>query len=141
MKYLLVFTLMFFVYIKSEAQFDKYFENKTLRLDYFHCGNADSEQFFFDELIQEPYWAGSKTNLIDAKTYGSQLVEVRLHGSNELIYSRGFSTLFGEWQTTPEAQITSCCYPEALVIPFPREKVNVSILCRNKKGIHEKKFE
>jgi hypothetical protein len=141
MKYLLVFALAFFVYSKSDAQFNIYFEDKTLRLDYYHCGNADSEQFFFDELIQEPYWAGSKTNLIDTKAFGSQLVEVRLVGTNELIYSRGYSTLFGEWQTTPEAKITACCYPEALIIPFPREKVFVSILSRNKKGIHEKKFE
>lgn len=141
MKYIILFTLTLFVYAKSEAQFNKYFEEKTLRLDYFHCGNAESEQFFFDELIQEPYWAGSKTNLIDAKANGSQLVEVRLPDSNELIYSRGFGTLFGEWQSTPEAKITSLCYPEALVIPFPREKVVVSILSRNKKGIHEKKFE
>ena len=141
MKYLLLFALTLLVYAKSEAQFNKYFEDKTLRLDYYHCGNAESEQFFFDELLQESYWAGSKTNFIDIKAYGSQLVEVRLVGSNELIYSRGFSTLFGEWQTTPEAKITACCYPEALVIPFPRQKVVVSILSRNKKGIHEKKFE
>ncbi len=141
MKYLLMFALTFLAYAKSEAQFNKYFEDKTLRLDYYHCGNADSEQFFFDELIEEPYWAGSKTNLIDLKAYGSQLVEVRTPDSNELIYSSGFGTLFGEWQTTPEAKITACCYPEALVIPFPREKVVVSILSRNKKGIHEKKFE
>jgi len=141
MKYLILFALTFFVIEKSKAQFNKYFEDKTLRLDYYHCGNADSEQFFFDELIQEPYWAGSKTKLIDVKAYGSQLVEVRTVDSNELIYSRGFGTLFGEWQTTPEAKITASCYPEALVIPFPRQKVVVSILSRNKKGIHEKKFE
>jgi hypothetical protein len=141
MKYILMFVFTFFVYAKSEAQFNKYFEDKALRLDYFHCGNADSEQFFFDELLQEPYWAGSKTNLIDVKAFGNQLVDIRTVDTNELIYSRGFGTLFGEWQTTPEAKITACCYPESVVLPFPRQKVVVSILSRNKNGFHEKKFE
>ena len=44
----------------SFAQFDKYFHNKTLRYDFYHCGNANSESYFFDELIEEPYWGGSK---------------------------------------------------------------------------------
>ena len=27
------------------AQFNKYFENKTLRMDYYHCGDRKSEDF------------------------------------------------------------------------------------------------
>jgi hypothetical protein len=141
MKYLLILTTLLFFFQKSEAQFNKFFEEKTLRLDYYHCGNAGTEQFFFDELIQEPFWAGSQTNLIDAKGFGNNMIEVRALDSGELIYSKGFSTLFGEWQTTPEAKITSCCYPESLVMPFPLEKVVVSILSRNKNEGFVKKFE
>ena len=112
MKYIIfLFALVFFTQ-KSEAQFRKYFNEKTLRLDYYHCGNAETEKFYFDELIQEPYWAGSQTNLIDTKGYGTQFVEVRTANTGELIYSRGYCTLFGEWQTTPEAKTTDCCYPE-----------------------------
>jgi len=141
MRYLVLLTIVLLFAQKSNAQFLRFFEDKTLRLDYYHCGDAGSEQFFFDELIQEPFWAGSKTKLIDSFSYGNQLVEVRTSSSNELIYSRGFSTLFSEWQTTPEAKITSCCYPEGLIIPFPKEKVVVSISSRNKEGVLEKKFE
>lgn len=141
MKYLLFFFTLFLVVQKSDAQFNKLFEEKTLRLDYYHCGNADSEMFFFDELIQEPFWAGSKTNLIDTKGYGNNFVEVRTADTRELIFSRGYCTLFGEWQTTPEAKITEKCYPESVVMPFPREKVVVSITSRNKQGVFEKKFE
>jgi len=136
----IIFAVLFFAQ-KSDAQFNKYFEEKTLRLDYYHCGNADSEKYYFRELIQEPYWAGSKESLIDTKGYGDQLVEVRTAETNELIYSRGYSTLFGEWQTTPEAKNTECCYPESLIMPFPQQKVVVSIISRNKRGIAEKKFE
>jgi len=141
MRTLTIFLSIILYAIAGSAQFKKHFEDKSLRLDYYHCGNAESEEFFFDELIQEPYWAGSKTNLIDSKEYGNNMIEVHTAEGNELIYSRGYSTLFGEWQTTPEAKITSTCYPESLIMPFPIEKVIVSIKSKNRNGIWEKKFE
>lgn len=141
MKYIIfVLALMLFTQ-ESEAQFSKFFKEKTLRLDYYHCGNDSSEQFFFDELIEEPFWAGSRTNLIDTNGYGNHFVEVRAQGTGELIFSRGYCTLFGEWRTTPEAEITDRCYPESVVMPFPREKVVVSITSRNSDGEFKKMFE
>lgn len=124
----------------SSAQFSKFFESKTLRIDYFHCGNKDSEQFFFSELKQEPYWGGSKTNLIDDSGYGPYKMEMRSAADNTLLYSKGYSSLFSEWQATPEARSTASCYPESVAMPFPREKVIVSILSRVK-GEFVKKFE
>lgn len=141
MKYILCTTVFVLIFQWSNAQFNKYFDDKSLRLDYFHCGNAVTEKYFFDELIQEPYWAESEINLIDGTGLGSHTVEVRTADTNELIYSRGYCTLFDEWQTTEEAQTTDCCYPESVIMPFPREKVVVSIVSRDKKGIQEKKFE
>ena len=141
MKYLIFLLLIVFFAQKSDAQFSKHFNDKTLRLDYYHCGNSGTEQFFFDELIEEPFWAGSKTNLIDTKGFGNHFVEVRTAETKELIYSRGYCTLFGEWQTTPEAKTTQKCYPESVVMPFPQDKVVVSITSRNKEGVFEKMFE
>jgi hypothetical protein len=141
MRYFIVFLVVSTFISKSFGQFDKYFEDKSLRLDYYHCGNAHDERFFFDELIQEPFWGGSETNLIDTKNYGNHSVEVRTADSKELIYSRGYCTLFDEWQTTEESGTTDCCYPESVIMPFPKQKVLVSILTRKHNGIFEKKFE
>jgi hypothetical protein len=141
MKILSVLVTVLLLSQTGHAQFNKFFEEKSLRLDYYHCGNAGSEKFYFDELIQEPYWAGSKTNLIDQSKYGDKRVVVRIAETKELIFSKGYSTLFGEWQTTPEAKITDSCYPESVIMPFPRVKVVVTIACRNKKGEFENKFE
>jgi phosphatidylglycerophosphatase A len=58
------------------AQFDKFFHNKTLRMDYYHSGNHDNESYYFDELIEEPYWGGSKVNLVDTFEYGNYYVKV-----------------------------------------------------------------
>lgn len=54
---------------QSWAQFDKYFHNKTLRMDYAHCGDSQHDEIYFEELLEEPYWGGSKTNLIDTMFY------------------------------------------------------------------------
>jgi len=141
MKYIFLFLALLLFTYESEAQFSKFFKEKTLRLDYYHCGNSGSEQFFFDELIEEPFWAGSRTNLIDTNGFGSHFVEVRDLETSELIFSRGYCTLFGEWRTTPEAKTTNRCYPESVVMPFPREKVVVSIRSRNPDGEFKKMFE
>lgn len=141
MRYFFLFLIALCLGFNSQAQFSNYFEEKTLRLDYYHCGNSGTEHFYFDELIEEPFWAGSKNNLIDKNGYGNHIMEVRTVDSGKLIFSRGFCTLFDEWQTTPEAQKTDCCYPESVIMPFPKEKILVSINTRNREGVFEKKFE
>lgn len=125
----------------SWAQFDKYFHNKTLRMDYAHCGDNQNEEIYFEELIEEPYWGGSKTNLIDTMLYGNYYLNVYDAASNQLIYSRGYCTLFGEWQTTDEAKTTRRYCSETVVMPFPKNDVRVEICSRNKKGKFVKKFE
>lgn len=124
-----------------EVKFDKYFYNKTLRMDYFHCGDKQSEEFYFDELLEEPYWGGSKTKLIDDNFYGNYYVNVYDQKSGDLIYSRGYNSLFGEWQTVNEATTTRRCCNETVVIPYPKENVRIELMSRNKKGKFEKKFE
>lgn len=123
------------------AQFDRYFQDKTMRFDFYHCGNQSSEEYFFDELIEEPYWGGSKTSLIDDTGYGNQLFKILDAKTGTLLYSRSYCTLFNEWQTTPEAAETSECMPESVVFPFPKQDVKLELYARNHKGKFEKKFE
>jgi hypothetical protein len=61
--------------------------------------------------------------------------------ANELIYSRGYSTLFGEWQTTNEAMETWRSISESIVFPFPKDISRVEFFSRNWEGKFEKKFE
>lgn len=37
---------------------------------YAHCGNNQQDEIYFEELLEEPYWGGSKTNLIDTTFTG-----------------------------------------------------------------------
>ncbi|MDH3268299.1 MAG: IgA Peptidase M64 [Ignavibacteria bacterium] len=125
----------------SQLNFDDYFEDKTLRLDYFHTGDKENNYYSFDELIEEPYWGGSKVNLIDKFNYGRYKFEVYDVASNKFIYSRGYSTIFNEWQTTEEAKNTLKTFSETVVFPFPKKPVSVIFYASNRKNEWIKKFE
>ena len=141
LKKLIFLFLLLTIVFSTFAQFDKYFFDKTLRIDYFHSGDKETEEYFFDEILSEPYWGGSKINLIDTFEYGKYFFKVYDVSTDSLIYSRGYSTLFGEWQTTDDAKKTRKCFSETLVMPFPKNDVRVEFFSRNNKGIFKKKFE
>ena len=137
----IIISLLFISAIFSQNEFENYFQNKTLRLDYFHTGDKENEFYSFDELIEEPYWGGSKINLVDKFEYGKYKFMVFDEKSNELIYSRGYSTLFNEWQTTEEAKHTVKSFSETVVFPYPNNPVRVEFYSRNNKNELVKKFE
>lgn len=132
-KYILTILLLT-VTLTAQVKFDDYFLDKTLRLDYYHSGTDTEDIYTFDELIEEPYWGGSKTNLIDELNLGNLMVKVFDEETGELIYSRGYSTLFWEWQTTKEAEEYMGTMSESVVFPYPKSKVRVEIHDRDEQN-------
>jgi hypothetical protein len=125
----------------AQPSFDAWFEHKTLRLDFVHAGDREHEELFFEELMEEPFWGGSTVNLVDTSLAGNYYVNLYDLASGILLYSRGFCTLFREWQDTEEARTGNRACPGTVVMPFPKESARVEILSRNKRGAFEKKFE
>src|SRR4051794_7413699 len=80
----------------------------TMRLDYYHTGNDHSELFSMGDVVLEPLpWPGNLGKAIDDTNLGKYLFEVRDRATNKVIYSRGFASIFGEWETTDEAKEVS----------------------------------
>ncbi|MFH0735089.1 MAG: M64 family metallopeptidase [bacterium] len=138
-----IFILFIFAasFLQAQVEYSKYFTEKALRFDYFHSGNNNSESYGFDEMIEEEMWNGSKINLLDNLNFGTSLIKVFDAKTNTLIFSRGYCTLFGEWQTTDEAKKTFKTYTESMTIPFPKDSFRVEILTRDKKNNFVKQFE
>ena len=125
----------------AQVEFEDYFLPKTMRLDYYHAGNAETEYFFLDEVIEEPYWAGNKQYLVDERKTGNHQFRVMDKATGKVIYQRGFNTLFNEWQCTPEAKTTSKAMPEGVTFPYPKEDVVVEFYTReNTTGIMHKRW-
>ncbi len=140
MKYLFLCLLMFSI-ITVSAQFNKHFKNKTCRIDYYHSGDHDDEYYVLDKIIREPKWSGSKVNLVDTFDFGQYKFMVYDSATNELLYSRGYSTLFNEYQATQEAKTQAGNFAESIVFPFPKKIVRVDLYSRNKDMEWEKQYE
>ena len=99
----LLFILIISQLVSGQIKFEEFFEEKTLRIDYFHTGTKLEEDIVLDKLIQYDYLALNPKNLVDDLNLGFYLLKVVDIETNQLIYSKGFSSLFNEWQTTTEA--------------------------------------
>jgi hypothetical protein len=121
---------------QTGPSFDSYFIDQTMRLDYFHTGTHDQEFYSYDAIYQEPQWAGSKQNLIDTLDLGKYLFKVFDLQTKTLLYSRGFCSIFGEWQTTDEAkQSIWRSFSESIRFPYPRFPVLMIIASRDSLNI------
>jgi hypothetical protein len=111
---------------QTARAYDAQFTGDTMRVDYFHTGGpAGTETIALDRVVNDGPWAGSRTQLVDPTNLGNYLVEVHDKGSGELLYSRGFSSIYGEWSTTGEQKIASRTFHESLRFPWPRHPVTV----------------
>jgi len=125
------------------TNFDEFFVDKTMRVDYFHTGTKGFQVISLDKVYEEPavlthdkkMWAGNKNNLIDTLNLGKYLVKVIDVKTNQIIYSRGFCSLFGEWETTGEAEKGIYrTFHESVLFPFPKEKIQMIIAVRDKEN-------
>ena len=123
-----ILILLAFVPMIAMAQFDRYFTAASLRVDYSLTGNSKTTTYALKELIREPYWSGSKTNLVDTLEFGSYIVKVFEAGTNHLLFSKGYQNLYGEWQTTDEAKVLTKTFDESVIVPFPKVKIDI-VLC------------
>ena len=124
------------------GQFDEYFLNKTLRIDYFLAGNSTEENVFFREMREEPYWGGPHadlTALMNTGTYRYILID---SASGKLLFAKGFSSLFQEWRGTPEAKQIRRAFPMVATMPFPKKTMNFLIEKRSyETGMFETMYE
>lgn len=114
------------------ANYNKFFSDQTMRVDYFHAGTPSEEHFSIDRIINDGNWAGSKTLMIDKLNRGLYFFKVVDTLTNTLIYSRGFASIFGEWQTIGDADWTT--FHESVRFPWPLNPVKLIIEKRDQKN-------
>ena len=103
-----------------------------MRLDYFHTGNAGQELFSVDRICVEAQpWAGNPKAPIDEMNLGKYLFEIRDGKSNRILYSRGFSSIYGEWETTAEAKEVNRTFHESIRFPAPDQGAQVIVKKRD----------
>ncbi len=106
------------------VSFSEYFINKTMRLDYYHTADADKEIMTIDCIYQQGEWGGNPDQLLDPFNNGLYRIQIYDIASNTLIYSRGFNSYCGEYQTTrPAIENIKKTFHESARFPCPQKPV------------------
>jgi hypothetical protein len=136
-----IFFLLFLCFIQSltaqtPIKFDDYFIDQTLRIDYFHTGDANSEFFALDKIYKQGIWAGNPNGCIQPFELGIYLVKVIDTTSNTIIYTKGYNSIFAEYQTIGEAlEGIKRTFHETVLIPCPKIPVKLVIEKRAKNNV------
>jgi len=140
---LILVVISFSIKVQSQANvpFDTFFKDTTMRVDYFHSGTADEEHFAVDRILNDGTWSGSKTVLFDELNRGLYFFELQDLETGTPLYSRGFSSIFGEWQTIPEAREKWGTFHESIRFPWPKKPVKVIMKKRDDKNNFVKIWE
>lgn len=111
--------------LHSQINYNQYFTEERLRIDFILAGNREKQEAFLHKLAKECKWAGSPNSLIDPFRYGEYMFEA--YAGSELIYSKGFSTLFQEWRTSAEAKKVSKAFTQTVWMPYPKDKIKIML--------------
>ncbi len=111
--------------VVQAQKFDYFFTNKTLRLDYVLAGSNRTQEISLARMQEFPVWAGRRVNLDVLPFEGNGQVEMIDEATGRTIYRTSFSTLFQEWQTTEEASRLRRSFEHTVLVPAPKNKVQV----------------
>ena len=104
----------------------------TLRIDLFHTGTATEEHFSLARIVREPLpWAGNPARPIDDTNLGKYSFDVIDRASNRVVYSRGYASIYGEWETTDDARGRARTFEESLRLPPPDGPVQIVVKKRD----------
>jgi len=116
----------------ANVDYDKYFTTATMRVDYFHTGTASEEHFSLDRVLNDGAWPGSRLVLLDELNRGLYFYKITDTLTNTLLYSRGFASVFGEWQTIGDPAWGT--FHESVRFPWPKLPVRLTIEKRDAKN-------
>jgi hypothetical protein len=128
-------TILFILALITVSATAAFAAPQTMRLDYYHTGTASQELFSVDRVVIEPLpWPGDMTKAIDDTNLGKYFFEVRDQKTKQVLYSRGFASIYGEWETTDEAKAMSRTFSESLRFPAPTAPVEIVLRKRDAKN-------
>ena len=123
-----------FVLAQDLDFFNEYFIDETMRIDYYHIGNSEEEIITIDQIYKYGIWAGSRKYLIDDLNLGRYCAKIYDAVTNQLVYSKGFDSYFGEYKTGSEGlEGIKKTFHESVLIPYPKKKIIFSLERRDEK--------
>ncbi len=120
------------VSVLQAQDFDRYFLDKTLRLDYILGATPDGGRtVLLDAQSHISGWAGRRHNLKKLPLEGNGIVTVSDEATGDTIYRTSFSSLYHEWLSTEEAQTTAKGFEHTVLVPYPKSAAIIDIDIRD----------
>jgi len=105
----------------------------TLRIDFYHSGDKQTDKITLDHIYKEDIWSGSLNNMVDHFNNGKYYIKLYDAVSNKLLFSKGYNSYFAEYKTTANAaKCIQRTYHESALTPFPKKKVRFSVEARDR---------
>lgn len=130
-KFSTILVLLFVSTIVLAQDFNRYFIDATLRIDYTFIGNIKQQHIAVDELCKIPRWYGKHQRLSELPVEGNGQITVRDHKTQTIIYRNSFSTLFQEWLSYDEAKTATKSFENVFLVPFPKDTADITIELRD----------
>lgn len=111
----------------KSQDFDTYFTDRTLRLDYSFAGTNRVQELSVIGLSVQDGWAGRRAHLKELPLLGNGQITVCSAETGDTVYRHSFSSLFQEWQTTEEATRTRRSFENCFLMPMPKQPVDVTV--------------
>lgn len=129
-KYLLLLVTLFSLSVQAQ-DFEQYFSDSTLRLDYIFAGDVNQQYIYVDQLSKSHRWYGRRHRLAELPLAGNGQITVFDKMTGIVIYRHSFSTLFQEWLATDEAKHTKKSFENVFLIPYPQQPVRIKVELRD----------
>lgn len=108
---------------------------QAMRVDFYHTGNRNLELFSLDQVVLEPLpWPGNMAQPIDSTFRGKYAFAVVDPDSGKVAWSRSFSSIYGEWETTSEAREINRTFHESLRFPAQSQPFDIIVSKRDEKN-------
>lgn len=130
-KFSTILVLLFVSTIVLAQDFNRYFIDATLRIDYTFIGNIKQQHIAVDELCKIPRWYGKHQRLSELPVEGNGQITVRDYKTQTIIYRNSFSTLFQEWLSYDEAKTATKSFENVFLVPFPKDTADITIELRD----------
>ncbi len=112
------------------------FTDKAWRINLYQVGDAKTEKLTIDAIYEEPVWPESRARLAAPLNVGRYMLKAFDVATNDLLYARGFDTMYAEYKTTtPAIDGVQRVFQRSVRMPEPRRPVLLVIESRDKKNL------
>lgn len=124
--------------LMAQDDFNQWFLDRTLRIDYNAICTRDSAEGMYTSLTTSEGWGGERHIVDHCPHYGTYYMELSDATSGKVLYTYSYNTLSYEWQSTITEKDETKTFTESAIMPMPRKAAVINIYRHDSCNIYSK---